>query len=440
MLTGVAALTLRAQVPSWVEQRPSLPGYYVGIGSAAKTGALSDDQAAARNQALNDIATQISVTISGEVLREVVERNDSLRTQMTSLLRASARADFEDIELVGTYGDATRTWCYVRVNREAYRRRHEQKVRAAAGMSADLLTKGKDAEKAGNVVLALRSYAQALSPLQNYLNEAVTAEIGGKSVYLAQEAYASLQRVLDEIALQPPQVSRTAKVGKPLKPAFELTARRSGDGPVRALPVQFSFLKGAGEHPREMATDDHGAVRCDIRKITSPERLQIVEGKVSVGSLLGSDTTSLVSVLLSTLAVPRSRLMLDVAGLEVAFESDETILDRPLEQKRIEPAIKARIVDQGFSFVDRKDRASVLISIKARARKGSETMGLSFAYVTVDVSVLDLESGREVFRKVLSDVKEGSDTFEKAAQKGFATAAARIGDELVPQLVARVQQ
>jgi hypothetical protein len=67
-------------------------------------------------------------------------------------------------------------------------------------------------------------------------------------------------------------------------------------------------------------------------------------------------------------------------------------------------------------------------------------MGLSFAYVTVDISAIDLESGQEVFRKVLTDIKEGSDTFEKAAMRGYAAAATRISDELVPQLVVRVQQ
>jgi hypothetical protein len=189
-----------------------------------------------------------------------------------------------------------------------------------------------------------------------------------------------------------------------------------------------------------VVTDAQGVGRCGVRRITSSERLQIVEARVDIRLLTALDTSSLASVLLSTLTAPKTRLMLDVGGMEVAFESEETVGDRPLEQKRIEPAIKDRLGNHGFTFVERRDQAAILVVIKARARKGSETMGLSFAYVTVDISAIDLESGQEVFRKVLTDIKEGSDTFEKAALRGYATAATRIGDELVPQLVARVQQ
>lgn len=439
-LLAAVAVGSRAQMPAWVEHRPLLPGYYVGIGSAARTGDLSGDRMAARSQALNDIATQISVSISGETLREVIERNDSLRSKMTTLVRASAKADLDGVELAGTYEDASICWAYLRLDREVYRRGREEKVRAAAGVSGSLLAEAQREEQRGNTLPALRAYARTLVSMEKYLAEPVTATVNGRTFYVVQEAYTSMQRLLDGIVLQLPQSTRPAKIGKALKPPIEVTARRTGSGPVPGLPLQFSFVRGSGEMPRDVVTDAQGVGRCGVRKITSPERLQIVEARVDIRSLTALDSASLAGVLLSTLTAPKTRLMLDVAGMEVVFESEESVGDRPLEQKRIEPAIKDRLGTHGFTFVAKRDQAALLVAIKARARKGSETMGLSFAYVTVDISAIDLESGQEVFRKVLTDIKEGSDTFEKAALRGYATAATIIGDEMVPQLVARVQQ
>jgi hypothetical protein len=204
--------------------------------------------------------------------------------------------------------------------------------------------------------------------------------------------------------------------------------------------VQFSFLKGTGEMPREATTDDQGMARAGIRKITSGDRLQIVEARVGLSSLLGQDTSSIVRVLLSGTSVPRARLVLDVTGPEVAVESDETLWDGPLVQKRIEPVIRQRLTERGFAFVEDRGRASILVTVRARARQGSRTMGLCFVFVTADVSAVDLESGREIYRRILPEIKEGSDSFEKAAMKAYGTAASKVADELVPQVVTAVQQ
>jgi hypothetical protein len=54
--------------PEWVKTRPFRPGVYTGIGSAPKVGTGADHQSQAKYQALNDLASEISVTISGSSL------------------------------------------------------------------------------------------------------------------------------------------------------------------------------------------------------------------------------------------------------------------------------------------------------------------------------------------------------------------------------------
>ena len=51
--------------PEWVKTRPFRSGVYTGVGSASKVGTGADHQSQAKYQALNDLASEISVTISG---------------------------------------------------------------------------------------------------------------------------------------------------------------------------------------------------------------------------------------------------------------------------------------------------------------------------------------------------------------------------------------
>jgi len=437
----VASTPASAQTPAWVLKRPVVEGYYVGIGSASTQAGESEFTAAARSGALNDIASQISVSLSSTVLQKVVETNDSLRSQLTAIVQTSARADLEDVELVGTFRDNEQYWVYLRIERSAYQQRRADKLRAAASLAADLLTRGRKAERQGQTTSALRSYAQSLVPLRQYLNEPLEGDVEGRRVYLANDAYASLQRLLDVIQIQPAKGNRLATIGRPLKPPYEVRVVGAGNMPVERLPVHFAFVRGAGDLLQETLSDQNGLARCEVKKITSPERIQVIEASVRLSSLLGPDSAgTLLPILLGTLAEPTSQLVLEVSGVEVYMEADETMFGEPLSQKVIEPALKSRLSDQGFSFVTARDRAVLSLNIKAQARKGSESYGLYFAFVTVDVTAIDLETGREIYRKSYADVKEGSDSYDKAARKAFSTAAARIAGEMVPQLVKAVQQ
>jgi len=102
--------------------------------------------------------------------------------------------------------------------------------------------------------------------------------------------------------------------------------------------------------------------------------------------------------------------------------------------------VKSELGARNFSFVDDRSRASLLISIAAQARKGTESFGLAFAFASATVSVLDLETGQEIFKSSINDVKEGSDSFEKAGYKSLETLARRIAGDMVPRLVDKIQK
>src|SRR5690606_4567447 len=73
--------------------------------------------------------------------------------------------------------------------------------RNAVRHAADYYTKGLEASDNNERLKALSFYFQALRALEDYLADAVSVPIGGRSVLLTNEIYASIQDILRNIVI-----------------------------------------------------------------------------------------------------------------------------------------------------------------------------------------------------------------------------------------------
>ncbi len=429
--------------PTWVEKRPVNPLYYIGIGLAQKEKGSSDYIQKAKDNALNDLASGITVTVSSEIMRKVVETNAKMEDEFKSQVQTSAKAELEGVEWVDTYEGGGQYWVYCRISKEEYEAAKQRRIKNAMKLSVDLYQSGQRNEQENNTARALTYYVQSLNPLEKYLGEPLETEFGGKKVILVNEIFSSLQNLLGQIELKSMTPKQDGKVGMPLKQPFEVMASMSGakSGPVGNLPLKFSFIRGSGEMVNTATTDNAGDVKCDIHKITATDKIQIVEAKIFLAGMVSADSSSAVlSGVLNSLSVPSTRMLLTITGLQVYVDADESQFGSKMKQPRIEPAIKNKLVEQGFAFTNDMANASVVINIKADSRQGSETYGLCVSYVDATVSVLDMRSGEEIYKNTMSNVKGISDTYAKAAFKAFDEAAKNVVDGLIPKLVEKIQK
>jgi len=429
--------------PDWVEKRPIIPSVYVGIGMTQKHGPSAEYTEVAKNIALNDIASQITVSISSDVLRKVFESNEKLGEEFQSQIRTSAKAELEGVQLVDTYEDGDEYWVYFRLSKADYESRRADRMANAIAMSLDLFSKGRSNEKTGDFTRAIGLYAQAFGPIEKYLAEPLEALYEGRRVLLVNEIYTSLQSLVGRIVLTAMAPKRDATIGRPLKPPLELTATVEAPKtlPVERLPLTFKFIRGSGNLVEHALTDKNGIARCEVHKITASERIQMIEGRINLHDLFGGDSVSpVVQTVMSSIPISTIKFVLNVSGVDVVVDADESMFGKKLQQNRIEPVLKSQLGEKGFAFVIDVSKAALTVSIKADARKGAEMQGLAFAYVSATVSVLDMETGQEIFKSSVEDMKEGSDTYEKAAYKAFSSAANRIAQELIPKLVEKVQK
>ena len=120
VLTILFCSTLLAQDPGWVKRRPTSQQYFIGIGSSDKTS--SGYRNLAKADALNDLASEISVSVSSELIDVMTEYSGFSEEYARSEIRMSTKDDLEGYERYDDYNGKDSYWIYYRISKDYFKR------------------------------------------------------------------------------------------------------------------------------------------------------------------------------------------------------------------------------------------------------------------------------------------------------------------------------
>jgi len=192
---------LNAQLPNWVSSRPVSPLYYIGISSSSKNN--TNFQKIAKRNALDDLLSEIRVTIQSVSILNQVDKNGTFREEYQSIIKSSVADEIENLELVDSYEDENNYWVYYRILKEDYARQKEQNRDKAQKMALQFFEKAQISESTNNYVTAIDFYLQSLLAIKAYWGENIEVSYQNKSLFLAIESYTQLQGILDKINIVP---------------------------------------------------------------------------------------------------------------------------------------------------------------------------------------------------------------------------------------------
>ena len=190
-----------AQKPDWVSNRPNSPSHYTGVASAAKSN--TDYQKIAKRNALNDLLSEIRVTIQSVSILNQMDKNGTFKEEYQSTIKSTVADEIENLELVATWEDETNYWIYYRILKDEYADQKQRNREKAQKMALQFYEKAQNAENTKNYVTAIDFYLQSLLAIKAYWGENIEVTYQGKSIFLAIESYTQLQELLDKINLVP---------------------------------------------------------------------------------------------------------------------------------------------------------------------------------------------------------------------------------------------
>lgn len=421
--------------PPWLKGETTMRGYYTGIGRAVKDGTDNYIQVA-RKSALEDLISQIKVTVSSTSILSTVEENrKDFRERYEQIIQTTAADEIEEFEEVGSYEDARNYWVFYRLSMARYREIKEAQKRNAVTLSLDFVRKARVAEASHDYLQALGFYLQALRSIEKYLGEALPVSLDGQEVLLANEIYASVQRLLNSIQLRiaPPELVINRRVSLQDQ-ALVVNATYADGKPAAGVPLMASFAKGAGDVLPEFRTDERGNARLLLTAITSREREQSITVKVNTEALAGN-RSEIVSMVIATLNVPAATLLLHVQRPVVYLVADEKSLGVSRTDTPISSRLKNLLATNGFEFTPDRQKADLVLDIQAHSEQGSVSGSIYITYLSGTIRVMSAPDGKEIYTGTLDRIRGFGLDYNRSSQDAYTKAIEMIEKERFPELL-----
>jgi hypothetical protein len=431
-----------AQQPSWVKKRPLLDGYYIGIGVASKHEAGNSYRQKAKNSALNDLASEIAVNISGEIISIIVEQSGFIDEQVRSEIRAQTQATLESYERVDTWENDREYWVYYRLSKDRFENQKQLKKQKAISQSLNFLAKGHSSGEAQEFSNALFYYFQALNPLRTYIDDPLEVSYNHRTIYLKEEIFTSLQNLLGKIKLAPGQERLQVKISSQLNETVEVLAYYSTGKdsiPVAHLPLRFSFSRGAGKIDKTTRSNESGIAICHITRLAPTHTTQTLQAELDLSAYateqdMGKITFSQVN----RLAIPKATITLEISAPIVLVDVQEENLGETLTIPIIEPVLKTEFLEKGLTLTENNSDADYMVHLIAKSREGSQSQNLYTAFVDITILLIDAHSGKEIYRNSFQNVNGVNLNLRKAGMAAFQNVCEKIKKDLIPALLAKV--
>lgn len=422
--------------PDWVESRPIDAGYYIGIGVARKSASSFDHIELAKRNALNDLVSQITVTVQANSVQSQLERNRVFSDEFRSFTKLTSTVQLETYEVVATWQNANEYWVYYRLSAAEYQRQKQQKMEQAKRLALDHFEKAQAALAEGRPGEGLGLHIRALETIKAYLNEPLETNIAGKEVYLGNELIASMARNLREISIRATPKRIQAKAAHQVQDEISVRVIRTDakNSPMANFPLKIRFSQGNGTIVGGSTTDDQGILKLRISHIGSKEAVQEILIEADLETMLRNQPNyKLWLSAVDPQALPQERIQLEVSRPTVFIASREVKLNGDSVSTQLQNAIRRRLLADGFQPTNDAAKADFICQFSAQTRKGTVNNGMFTVLLDAQLTLLD-KVGNERYSQKLSNLRGVQLDFEKAEEAVLKRAASDLETTVIPKL------
>lgn len=424
--------------PDWVRSRPVSSAYYIGIGLASKS--RPDHQETAKKNALNDLASEISVVVEGNSLLYTLDQRVRFDESFTSTIKTRTSEQLEGFDLVGTWENETEYWTYYRLSKSEHARLKAERKARAIGSAKDLLLRARQSLAAGDLRMAFDQDLRALLAMRDHWGENDKVELDGRDISLVNEIYGDLQALTSGIRLGILPERCVLEHARSFRREMLISAQHNGAGGGRdlvQLPLVITYPGQAGMVTEMRSTDASGQLRTTVQRVDVEAQSRELIVRLDIQALVSKEhEPALVKPLVASLTIPEKRAPIDLVMPRVFMRSDETNMSRPANDVGLATVMREELTRRGFRFVDRETDADLLLDLRSSTRMGGEASGFHTAFLDMTYTMRDRDTGHVIHEggrqgvkgTQLDDLRAGIEAYKRGAQE--------MRRDLIPALIA----
>jgi hypothetical protein len=427
--------TIEVPAPEWVGNRPHSPSYYIGIGSCSKFAQPYDYQTIAKKNALNDLASEISVRVQGQTFLNSLEVNKSFSEEFISNVSTSTDAKIEDYEIAGSWENKNEFWVFYRLDKAKYQAWKMAKKSAALNLANDFYQKGLEAERNSNVTSAFDLYMRGIFALKDYWNESNEYMSAAGKVYLDNEIFSSMQKMCGNLKLSTDK--NRVKLTSENNFTQDVFATLSLDGrAVKGLTVKYSYEKVQGMHRSEVITTEVGHAAVPVSEVNFSSSANAVTIELDLTKLKVQDLDQKVQDgFIQSFKTDRKVLPIEAVLPSFFITSNELNYGAASSTRVLHSALSGALVAKGLRIAGKESEADFVASIESNTKEGGQANGFVVAFLEVNLVVKNRKTGEVAFSETLSSVKGLQLNKDAAGIEAYKKGKEKVEQALTPKLL-----
>lgn len=219
------------------------------------------------------------------------------------------------------------------------------------------------------------------------------------------------------------------KVGTPSLIPIKISVSSNIEGlskPIQNFPVMVTEVENEITLCKAK-TNENGMAECFLPPIETSKKNIAIQVSLNIKSYFNVETNSIYYGI-AKIQNPLKPIIenIEVAKPTIYVESDEKTYGKSVDIKTLEPAVKEVFAEKSYSFVDNKDLADLIVKINANTTTATAYQGIRFAYLDINISIIENSSAEELMKTHFDQIKGGGANQLKAAKKSYILGAEKI--------------
>ena len=413
--------------PDWILASNSNPNHWIGVGSVEKpfSGNIRE---AARSQAVNEIASQITIQISSNFTNIMTEYNYDINTFSKSIIDTRVENNLGAIEYLNFHEDEYRFYVHAKLSKrkyyEALDRKRENAVQTALGY-----IQRADRELNGDSFNLLQS---AIDEILQFMDEPLQIQYEGKSQNLYSLIKLKFQDKVNRVQLISEKKEINVTFGFSENNIIEILSKNKNSGKIiSGIPVKIESSENI--NLISGVTDANGRLLLPLPKFESfGIQKQIILSMDFLGMKLSPNS------------YPKTPISIKINSPLIFVDIDEKLLGKMSENPIVGPMIKDFFSANLFATFASIENADLIINGNVNTSQRSDypnEWGIYQTFADATITVVNGRTGDEIYSVTVSKI-QGADfnSNEGSAKEAIRKIAKEMEKITIPKILKRMEE
>lgn len=404
--------------PVWVQSPPRSSVYYIGIGSSSKSGLSPDEYIQrAKNNALRNLSSSISVTISSTSMLSVIESNDNISESFINEIKASTEQHLEGYEQVENWEDRNNYWVYYQLSKSEYINMRNAKKNEALKTAWNKYNQAFTKIENASYYEAWTFLADAMVDIKPYMNESTDYQCDNTTIDMGSSLYSGMLQIVNSLEIIHPQqkvhVTRGIKLDRELLTFYV----KDTDGNIaKNIPVNINY-SGKGLLKNRERSDQTGAVVCQIEKLKSQNSSELISVSLDMTTMSYATRDPLVRKVIKQIPVSKTQLTIIVEKPIIEFSSNEILFDKELANSKLLNSLQ-RTLSSEIQIGDTTTTPDYKILIESNTKTSHNDE--YYYYAESETSLIIRDNKNQVILQKKYNAEGEGESYKKAGEDAYA--------------------